>query len=72
VEVRGLQGMVKVDLGDWIIAEPSGDGAYPCKPDIFRAKYEEVPGFYEKAKVIDRALEKDKSKTKDEEKADGK
>ncbi|KKM63050.1 hypothetical protein LCGC14_1515450 [marine sediment metagenome] len=26
--------------GDWIIVEPDGIHAYPCKPDIFEATYE--------------------------------
>ena len=26
--------------GDWIIPEMSGQGHYPCKPDIFAATYE--------------------------------
>ncbi len=29
--------------GDWIIREPSGVGAYPCKPDVFDMKYEPSP-----------------------------
>jgi len=29
--------------GDWVILEPRGKyRAYPCKPDIFEATYEEV------------------------------
>ena len=28
--------------GDWIIMEPDGIHAYPCKPDIFEATYEAV------------------------------
>lgn len=28
--------------GDWITAEPNGDGYYPIKPDIFAATYEPV------------------------------
>lgn len=28
--------------GDWIILEPDGEHAYPCKPDIFEATYEIV------------------------------
>lgn len=38
--VRGKQGEVRVEPGDWIIAEPDGSGFYPCKPDVFAAKYE--------------------------------
>lgn len=26
--------------GDWIITEPDGRHYYPCKPDIFAARYE--------------------------------
>ncbi|MCK5606274.1 hypothetical protein KAR91_30520 [Candidatus Pacearchaeota archaeon] len=34
----------KIELapGDWIVTEPDGKHAYPCKPDIFAATYEEV------------------------------
>ena len=34
----------KAYLGDkdWIIIEPDGKHAYPCKPDIFEMTYEEV------------------------------
>lgn len=28
--------------GDWMILEPDGQHAYPCKPDIFAATYESV------------------------------
>jgi hypothetical protein len=35
-------GIVEAQPGDWIIREPSGVGAYPCKPDVFAAKYEPV------------------------------
>lgn len=38
--VSGKQGEVRVEPGDWIIAEPDGSGFYPCKPDVFAAKYE--------------------------------
>lgn len=31
---------VIVEKGDYIIPEPDGNGFYPCKPDIFEAKYE--------------------------------
>jgi hypothetical protein len=27
-------------IGDWIIREPTTRGCYPCKPDVFAAKYE--------------------------------
>lgn len=39
-QVHGKQGWSGVDPGDWIIAEPDGSGFYPCKPDVFSAKYE--------------------------------
>lgn len=35
-------GPVPAMLGDWIIREPSGIGCYPCKDEVFRAKYEAV------------------------------
>lgn len=38
--VRGKNGLVSVSPGDWIITEPDGSGHYPCKPDVFAAKYE--------------------------------
>jgi hypothetical protein len=34
------QGGHNVCPGDWIITEPDGNGHYPCKPDVFAAKYE--------------------------------
>ena len=36
--------IVYLEPGDWIIPEPDGEHYYPCKPDIFRATYEEVHG----------------------------
>lgn len=34
------QGEVTAELDDWIIAEPHHPGlSYPCKPDVFAAKY---------------------------------
>ena len=30
----------RVESGDWIIAEPDGNGFYPCKPHIFKDVYE--------------------------------
>lgn len=36
-----LEGMMKVQRGDWIIKGVKGE-YYPCKPDIFEATYEEV------------------------------
>jgi hypothetical protein len=40
--VRGHQGNSQVNPGDWIIAEPDGDGFYPCDPDTFERKYESI------------------------------
>ncbi len=34
-----LEGMMRSDLGDWIIKGVKGE-FYPCKPDIFEATYE--------------------------------
>lgn len=28
--------------GDWMILEPDGQHAYPCKPDIFARTYEPI------------------------------
>lgn len=36
------QGEVPVVLGDWVIQESDGSGCYPCKPDVFAAKYEAI------------------------------
>lgn len=37
-----VQGGHDVCPGDWIITEPSGNGYYPCKPDVFALKYEAI------------------------------
>ena len=34
-----LGGIMRADLGDWIIRGVQGE-LYPCKPDIFEATYE--------------------------------
>ena len=40
--VRTLNGWVRVQPGDWVIA---GKGEhYPCKPDVFAATYEPADG----------------------------
>lgn len=39
--VETLEGVMRVDDGDWIIKGVKGE-LYPCKPDIFAATYEEV------------------------------
>jgi hypothetical protein len=36
------QGPVRPDVNDWIIQESDGSGCYPCKPDVFAAKYEAI------------------------------
>ena len=38
VTIHGQETPVVVD--DWIITEPDGVHHYPCKPDIFAARYE--------------------------------
>ena len=40
--VESMQGDVEVHAGDWIITEPDGVRHYPCKPEVFAAKYEPV------------------------------
>lgn len=39
-ECATRQGVVAANIGDWIIQESDGSGCYPCKPDVFKAKYE--------------------------------
>lgn len=39
--IRTLEGDMKVSLGDFVIKGLRGE-FYPCKPDVFHAKYEEV------------------------------
>lgn len=43
-EVLSQQGWVLVNPGDWIIREPCEWPRlfYPCKPEVFAAKYEPV------------------------------
>jgi len=38
--IHGQETRVEVD--DWIIAEPKKEHFYPCKPDIFDDTYDEV------------------------------
>lgn len=40
VTIHGQE--TNVVQGDWIIMEPDGIHAYPCKPDIFEKTYEAV------------------------------
>lgn len=42
MEIRTANGIVEAVTGDFIILEPSGNGAYPCKPEVFHAKYEAI------------------------------
>ena len=39
VGVDTLEGLMRVDIGDWVIRGVQGE-FYPCKPDIFDATYE--------------------------------
>lgn len=41
IAVKTLEGTLTADHGDWIIKGVKGE-FYPCKPDIFKATYEEV------------------------------
>ena len=41
IEIRTLEGLMRVEVGDWIIRGIEGE-FYPCKPDIFEATYEEI------------------------------
>ena len=41
IEIETLEGMMKASFGDYIIKGIKGE-FYPCKPDIFKATYEEV------------------------------
>lgn len=39
VEIHTLEGVMRGDVGDWIIRGVHGE-FYPCKDEIFRATYE--------------------------------
>lgn len=39
--IKTLEGMMRVSEGDFIIKGVQGE-FYPCKPDIFKATYDEV------------------------------
>jgi len=41
LEIRTLEGVMRVSHGDFIIRGVKGE-LYPCKPDIFEATYESV------------------------------
>ena len=43
--IRTREGVMMVDVGDWIIKEPFATNDrkyYPCKPDIFELTYDKV------------------------------
>ena len=42
LQIPTLEGVMTARPGDWIIKGVKGE-FYPCKPDIFKATYEEVP-----------------------------
>ena len=42
--VDSYNGPVEVSVGDFIVMEPDGVRAYPCKPGVFRSRWEEAPG----------------------------
>ena len=41
LKIPTLEGVMRADLGDWII-RGIRDELYPCKPDIFAATYDAV------------------------------
>ena len=41
IGVKTLEGMMKVNVGDYVIKGINGE-FYPCKPDIFEKTYEKV------------------------------
>lgn len=41
MEIATLEGIMRVSPGDYVIKGVQGE-FYPCKPDIFKATYEEV------------------------------
>ncbi len=41
MQIKTLEGNVRADKGDYIIKGLRGE-FYPCKPDVFKKKYEEV------------------------------
>ena len=41
IEIPTLEGTMEANVGDYIIKGIAGE-FYPCKPDIFKATYEEV------------------------------
>ncbi|MFN7882121.1 MAG: hypothetical protein ACK5PF_03780 [bacterium] len=43
-KIKTLEGTMEASPGDWIIRGLTVGQCYPCKPDIFAATYEPVPG----------------------------
>ena len=41
MSIKTLEGIMRADVGDWIIRGVAGE-VYPCKPAIFDATYEPV------------------------------
>jgi len=41
LRINTLEGIMRVDFGDWIIKGVAGE-FYPCKPEIFAQTYEEL------------------------------
>jgi hypothetical protein len=41
IAIETLEGTMRADLGDYVIRGLRGEH-YPCKPDVFEAKYEAV------------------------------
>jgi len=41
ISIPTLEGVMKAIPGDWIIKGVAGE-FYPCKPEIFKATYEEI------------------------------
>lgn len=39
LEISTLEGVMKANIGDWVIKGVSGE-LYPCKPDIFEKTYD--------------------------------
>ena len=39
--IKTLEGDIRAEIGDYIITGTNGE-QYPCKPDIFREKYQGI------------------------------
>lgn len=52
--VRTLEGTMRAERGDYIIKGIKGE-LYPCKPDVFEATYDEVPGQMDWKRAVVRA-----------------